>query len=285
MSGISEPKIQRLEISQIEATERLRPVSDAGVESLLASINELGVIKDPIHVRKKRRGNVETLVLMAGAHRLEAAKRLGWDTIPARVWVDVNDNWASLMEIDDNLAGADLSALELSVFLAERKRIYEKLHPETRKGIAGARARHGLANEIISFAESVAEKRDLSKRHVEYFVQIGNALSPHDIAQLSASEHPVKMKDLMALAKISAPIVRADVVGKLASGEVKSVADALIILEPKNAKVAVDPIDEAYQKLLTLWKRAPMPAKRRFVDELEAELAAVANAKPQIKAV
>ncbi len=245
-------------------------------------------IKDPIHVRKKRRGDVETLVLMAGAHRLEAAKRLGWDTIPARVWADVNDNWASLMEIDDNLAGADLSALELSVFLAERKRVYERLHPETKRG--GDHKSVIFKNQtnimsVRSFADSVAEKREISPQHIRRFLVIGNALSPHDITQLSSSEHPVKMKDLMALAKISAPIVRADVVGKLASGEVKSVADALTILEPKNAKLAADPIDEAYQKLLTLWKRAPIPAKRRFVDELETEFASFASTKPQIKAV
>lgn len=285
MTGISEPKIQKLEIDKIEATERLRPVSEAGVDSLIASINELGVIKDAIHVRKKGRGDKEVLVLMAGAHRLEAAKRLGWEKIPARIWADVNDNWAQIMEIDDNLAGADLSALELSVFLAERKRVYEKIYPETRKGAAGAHAKHGSATEIISFAESVAEKRDLTPRHIRSFVSIGEALSPHDITQLTAAQNPIKMKDLMALAKISAPIVRADVVGKLASGTVKSVADALADLEPGESKPVPDPIDEAFQKLLTLWKRAPMPAKRRFVDELGGEFAAISEAKPQIKAV
>lgn len=285
MSGISEPKIQKLEIERIEVTDRLRPVSEAGVDSLIASINELGVIKDAIHVRKKGRGDNEVLVLMAGAHRLEAAKRLGWEKIPARIWADVNDNWAQIMEIDDNLAGADLSALELSVFLAERKRVYEKIYPETRKGAAGAHAKHGSATNIMSFAESVAEKREMTPQHIRRFIAIGNTLSPHDIAQLTSSEHPVKMKDLMALAKISAPIVRADVVGKLASGTVKSVADALADLEPGESKPAPDPIDEAYQKLLTLWKRSPMPAKRRFVDDIETELASVMNAKPQIKAV
>ncbi|WP_107495295.1 ParB N-terminal domain-containing protein [Thalassobius sp. I31.1] len=285
MTGISEPKIQKLEIDRIEATERLRPVSEAGVESLIASINELGVIKDAIHVRKKGRGDKEVLVLMAGAHRLEAAKRLGWEKIPARIWADVNDNWAQIMEIDDNLAGADLSALELSVFLAERKRVYERIYPDAKHGAHGGRGGKRNEKDIMSFSKSVAEKREMSTKHISRFVAIGNALSPHDIAQLTSSEHPIKMKDLMALAKISAPIVRADVVGKLASGAVRSVADALADLEPGESKPAPDPIDEAYQKLLTLWKRSPMPAKRRFVDDLETELASVMNAKPQIKAV
>ncbi len=120
MTKISEPKIQRIPVADIEvdAEHRLRPVSDAGVQSLMASIEELGVIKDAIHVRKKRRATGESLVLMAGGHRLEAAKRLGWETIPARIWADATDDFARLMEIDDNLSGSDLSNLELSVFLA-----------------------------------------------------------------------------------------------------------------------------------------------------------------------
>ncbi|MFT6668672.1 MAG: ParB family chromosome partitioning protein [Afipia broomeae] len=273
MTKISEPKIQRLPLSDIEvdAENRLRPVSEAGVQSLIASIEELGVIKDAVHVRKKRRASGETLVLMAGGHRLEAAKRLGWETIPARVWADVTDDFARLMEIDDNLSGADLSNLELSVFLAERKRVYERLHPETKAGVAGARAKHGTATEIISFADSVAEKRELSARHIRNFIQIGNALSPREVAELADAKEPLKLKDLMALAKIGEPIVRSDIVGRLSSGEVKSVADALGKMQPgkPNAK---DPDVVAFQKLKAAWERAPMKMKRRFVADESAEL-------------
>lgn len=273
MTKISEPKIQRLPLSDIEvdAENRLRPVSEAGVQSLIASIEELGVIKDAVHVRKKRRASGETLVLMAGGHRLEAAKRLGWETIPARVWADVTDDFARLMEIDDNLSGADLSSLELSVFLAERKRVYERLHPETKAGVAGARAKHGTATEIISFADSVAEKRELSARHIRNFIQIGNALSPREVAELADAKEPLKLKDLMALAKIGEPIVRSDIVGRLSSGEVKSVADALGKLQ-RGKPSAKDPDVVAFQKLKAAWERAPMKMKRRFVADESAEL-------------
>ncbi len=45
----SEPKIQRLALSDIEGTEyRLRPVSEAGVQGLIASIAQIGGIKDAI---------------------------------------------------------------------------------------------------------------------------------------------------------------------------------------------------------------------------------------------
>ena len=90
-----------VKVSEIDARQRLRPVSEAGVQSLIASVTETGVMKDAIHVRKKKDGR---LVLIAGAHRLEMARQLGWDEIEAKVWTDVTDDWARLMEIDDNLA-------------------------------------------------------------------------------------------------------------------------------------------------------------------------------------
>ena len=113
-------KIDRIKVGEILATGRLRPVSEAGVESLMASIAEVGVMKDAVHVRQKKGGQ---LVLIAGGHRLEAAKRLGWDEIEAKLWADVTDDWARLMEIDDNIAGAELNPLDTALFLAERKRV------------------------------------------------------------------------------------------------------------------------------------------------------------------
>ena len=48
-------------------------------------------------------------VLVAGRHRLEAAKQLNWDTIACLdlSWVDANKTL--LIEIDENLVRADLS--------------------------------------------------------------------------------------------------------------------------------------------------------------------------------
>ncbi len=269
------PKIQMLPIASIDedAESRLRPVSEAGVESLIASIKELGVIKDAIHVRRRGRGEEATLTLMAGGHRLEAARRLGWQAIPARVWADVTDDFARLMEIDDNLSGADLSNLELSVFLAERKRVYERLHPETKAGVAGAHAKHGSATEIISFAESVAEKRELSARHIRNFVRIGSTLSPREVAALATIENPPKLKDLMALAKIVEPQDRKYIVGQVASGHVATIGEA--IAKTKPAPREHDKVDEAYLAMFKLWGRAPKAAKRRFVDDVQREIAAI----------
>ncbi|WP_217591624.1 ParB/RepB/Spo0J family partition protein [Phaeobacter gallaeciensis] len=272
------PKIQQLPIADIipEWDKRLRGVTDSGVESLVNSIADLGVMKDAIHVRRKGRGDNIQLVLMAGGHRLTAAMQLGWETIPARVWADITDDDALTIEIDDNLSGADLSHLELAVFLAEKKRVYERQHPEAKHGANGGRGGKVNEEEIISFSKSVAEKRELSPRHISNLVRIGNALSSREVAELSATQEPLKLKDLMALAKIGEPIMRSDIVGRLSSGEVKSVSEALEKIQPKKAKVS-DLDGKALQALATAWSRAPMKVKRQFVSDESAALFGLLN--------
>ena len=160
----------RVRLDDIVIRDRLRPVSAAGVAALVASINETGVMEDAIHVRKKKDGKLH---LVAGGHRVAAARELGWQDIEAKVWTDVTDDWARLMEIDDNLAGAEMTALDNAVFLARRKEVYERLHPETKRGVAGGLARQGLANDIVSFAGATAEKFGLSTRQVERRIAAG----------------------------------------------------------------------------------------------------------------
>lgn len=188
-------------VADIDTRNRLRPVSAAGVESIIASIGEVGVMKDPIHVRRKKGGQ---LVLIAGGHRLEAAKRLGWSEIEAKVWVDVTDDWSRMMEIDDNLAGAELNPLDTALFLAARKEVYERLHPEAKRGYAGGMARHGQLTDMMSvssFATATAEKFGMTDRHVRRLIAAGAALQPGHVEQLRQSARPVSLADLQVIAK------------------------------------------------------------------------------------
>lgn len=254
-------------VAEIDARTRLRPVSEAGVAALIASITETGVMKDAIHVRRKKGG---VLVLIAGAHRLEAARQLGWETIEAKVWADVTDDWSRLMEIDDNLAGAEMGPLDTAVFLAERKRVYERLHPET-KAATGAELvarRWNTADtmSVVSFAKVTAEKFGISDRHVRRLVEIGSTLSRDEVRWLRAAPGPVRLADLQALAKIGEGRDRSQVCIKLSNGA-KSAGDAWrsLKIEAGGEAPVKDPVEEAFTALAKVWARAPMEAKRRFV--------------------
>jgi ParB family chromosome partitioning protein len=276
---MAEPRLTqqtRAALAEIVVGPRLRPVSEAGVASLLASIAETGVMKDPVDLRRKKDGSLH---LMAGAHRVEAARRLGWEDVPAKIWTDVTDDWARLIEIDDNLAGAELGPLDTAVFLAARKRVYERLHPETRRGVAGALARWD-ASDIVSFASSTAEKFGLSRRHVERLIAIGERISPAELAHLRQAKAPVQLRDLTYLARLGDPVERADVVLRLATGAARSAPAARKSLRVEAGLEAPvkAPEDRAYVALARAWSRAGAAARKRFLREFGQEVWKAQNA-------
>lgn len=274
MSNIM-PTITELPVDEIQMGDRLRPVSQAGVEALKESIKELGVMKDKIHVRKiKRSGNY---VLMVGGHRLTAARELGWETIPVVCW-DCNDNFANLMEIDDNLAGAELSALDTAVFLAARKEVYEKIHPEAKQG--GARGNQhtgGWQTDTMSFCQSTAEKFGITDRQVRRLVAAGSVLRGRNANDLRNAPNPVTLKDLTEIAKIGEVSERDRVVALLSEGKAKKAAEARRMYQSELgvAPAPLNNTDATYLRLLDAWQRAPKAARKMFLEAEGNEVRAV----------
>lgn len=261
-------------VDQIDDRNRLRPVSPAGVAAIVESMRELGVMKDPIHVRKKG----DKLILIAGGHRLAAHREMGLTDIRAVVWPKVTDDWARLMEIDDNLAGGGMTVLDTAVFLAERKRVYERVHPEAKAATGGALVakRWNTADmmSVVSFAAATAEAMGVSERHVRRLVEAGERISGH-AHQLRRAPRPVTLKDLGEIAKLTDPVDRYDVIGALAEGRAKSAAEAVRLARGGAPDTPKDPVEEGFKGLLNAWSRAPAAARRRFVDEERAALLAL----------
>src|SRR5262249_21353928 len=110
--------IEDLPISEIRLPEtRLRVLREDVVESLAASMTKVGLL-NPILV-------AEDGLLIAGLHRYEAAKSLGWAEIKAIIVEDRSADLMSIMSIDENLMRADLSPAERAAHHAERKVLYE----------------------------------------------------------------------------------------------------------------------------------------------------------------
>lgn len=265
------PVLQRIRLADVKAEQRLRPVSEAGVQSILASVAEIGRIKDPVHVRSNKKG----LTLLAGGHRMAAYAQLGIEEAEAWVWSGITNDHARMIEIDDNLAGAEMGPLDTAVFLAERKAVYERLHPETKRGVAGALAKHSATDimSVASFAATTAEKFGISDRHVRRLVEIGSALSRDEVRWLRAAPAPVRLNDLQALAKIGDAKDRSQVCIRLSNGA-KSAADAWRShrSEAGDEAPVKDPVEEAYVALSKAWARAPMAAKKRFLINHRSEI-------------
>ncbi|WP_226557802.1 ParB/RepB/Spo0J family partition protein [Salipiger thiooxidans] len=269
--------ITELQVDQIVVRDRLRPVSDAGVAALVASISEMGIMKDPVHVRRvKHRGG--EFVLLAGAHRLAAAQKLGWEVIKVTCWT-CTDDFARLMEIDDNLAGAEMNALDTAVFLAERKRLYEKMYPGTKaEAFKGNRHTGSLASDIVSFASSTAEKFGMSRRQVERIIASGSRLGSDEVRRLRAAPRAVTLKDLQDISKITETGERYHVVDCLVEGRTKNASAARKLWKAEQGQghaPILSNTDKTHVRLEDAWKRAPKEARRRFLEAYGGEVQAL----------
>lgn len=153
----------------VENGTRLRDLSEATVASLVNSIADVGLL-NPITVYRRtlfRGGNqVEGYGLVAGLHRKTAYERLGLAEIEANI-LDLTDLECQIAECDENLCAPQLSPSDRARFTKRRKEAYEALHPETRRGVAGAEAKHGRANDNLSFAEATASATGADLRTVQ----------------------------------------------------------------------------------------------------------------------
>jgi ParB family chromosome partitioning protein len=108
-------KVETRKIDEIKVGERKRGLREDKVQELVESIRDLGLLQ-PIGIDNSNN-------LVYGYHRLEACKRLGWEEIPVVVLDGVRDRLEyELMEIDENLVRAELTALERMVSLKRRKK-------------------------------------------------------------------------------------------------------------------------------------------------------------------
>jgi ParB/RepB/Spo0J family partition protein len=113
--------------------ERLRALRPDRVAELAESMRLNGLLQ-PIVLRTSKGSGYW---LVAGWHRFEAAKLLKWPSIRANIFEGMKADATELAEIDENLIHIDLTPAERAAHQAKRKEIYERLHPETKKGATG----------------------------------------------------------------------------------------------------------------------------------------------------
>ncbi|GAA1593173.1 ParB N-terminal domain-containing protein [Leucobacter chromiireducens] len=99
-----------LDVHTIIVRERQREVSDEHVELLQASIAQTGKQIVPIAVSERPGG---ALVLIDGAHRLEAAKRDDRSMIRAEIYSGLEEDHENVLEFVTNRARRDLSPAEI----------------------------------------------------------------------------------------------------------------------------------------------------------------------------
>jgi ParB-like chromosome segregation protein Spo0J len=125
--------IESTRIDHIVIGDGRRALNMSAVDRLAESMQRLG-LQVPVAVRIEDEMVIDgqlTLgvpVLVAGAHRLAAARKLGWTTIETVILTaDESEDEYRLWEIDENLTRSELSATQEAEHLAERKRLWARM--------------------------------------------------------------------------------------------------------------------------------------------------------------
>lgn len=259
---------QSIEISKIHIGDRLREVDPIEAQKMALSFGERGQLEDII-IRATSAGK-KPYTLVDGATRIAGAELRGDTTIYYRV-EKLNQEQARLVEIDANLMRNELTALDRAIFLAERKRIYEALYPETKAG--GDRKSEAFENQndkndVLKFTDDVAEQVGLGKRQVERAVQIANNLQLDTVKTLRGTPEAKNMSKLLKLARMEP---EKQVMAVNIFKETKDLGDAINQAEGKNIKKAPD-AELKFATLVTAWKQAPKKSRQKFVDLVKDEL-------------
>jgi ParB family chromosome partitioning protein len=254
-------------LDEIEVTDRLRAVDLAYIEALQASMADIG-LQQAIQVAVVD----ADYRLLAGAHRLEAARGLGWETIRADVWTADHPALAEdeyrLFEVDENLFRRDLEPLDRAAFIAERQRLFLSLFPDA--GHGGNRKKRGQVATIAtwSFTKETLKRTGLKPRTVRRSLQMFRGLAPDVRRSLAGTDLAGKEGELFRLSLLDHAGQRKVIEMMAKAGGPRTVEAAKAILDGKTA-APTDPKEAGLRKLLEAWARANNPARKSFLVHLQ----------------
>ena len=216
----------KVRIDEIKVNPGRRAALEHDVEELAFSISEIGLL-NPITL-------TGDYTLVAGLHRLEAVKLLGWTEVECTI-TDLDGLTAELAELDENFARTNLSPLEIGDLYRRRKDIYEMLYPETKAGIAQAIGMNKAKGNNVdcklqstrkSFIEDTASVTGSHPSTIARHIKIATDLTPEAKETLRGAEKPVSSTALKKISKL-APDQQKEVSALLVSGEIQTVDEYL----------------------------------------------------------
>jgi ParB-like chromosome segregation protein Spo0J len=197
-------KGEKIPPNDVTIPDRLRRMDEQRVLDLMESFTTMGQMT-PIQLRII--GDGEDVILVAGRHRLEAARRLEWPYINMNFVYGTEDEFR-LWEIAENLHRSELDTLERSEHIAEWIRLTEKEKKpiDADKAVLGqvapklsARGRKGEGRPKSGAREAI-RKLGIEHRDARRAIKI-DAISPE--AKQAAREAGLR-KNQSALLKVAA---------------------------------------------------------------------------------
>lgn len=268
--------LKSIALSQIFIGERARPVDMDHAAAIAASMVDRGLI-NPITVRPTpaANGGKTPYTLVAGGHRLEAARMNGWDEIDTMV-VSADAAEAQLIELSENLYTNALTALDHGIFVVKFREIHEEKFGKIQQG--GDRKSKSHDDTLIfapgrEISERVQERLGFGRAKYFRALKIGQKLTPALRAAVRGTDAEDDQKLLLKLAGMP-ETDQAAVVGALKVEP--DIYKALEILKPEKPKA--DPQAVALKKLLSAWDEADEETRGAFLAEIGIDPLDVADA-------
>jgi ParB family chromosome partitioning protein len=298
----------RIPVDRISVGAGRRACDPDDVDALADSMQRIGLMT-PIEVRATGDGSVDRnhrlWQLLAGGHRLEAAKQLGWVEIDCFVF-EGNEVQARLREIAENLHVVCLTVLESDQLLAEWVRLTNEVGQNDHPSPGGAQPHDkGIAKAARTLPVR-GRTNEARRKHVERALKVAR-MSPE--AKLIVREGGLdnNRSALLAIVKEPTPDAQVRAAQMLASRKTtesrlqapspQAPLAATAVATTPDAANDVAPVDElseasrrsdpamassgetaefvslydtwkAAHELRAAWANAPTDARVRFVDEV-----------------
>jgi len=205
-------------LERIASADYARALSEETVQSLMHSIQRLGLLQPIIVMEAKVNRGVlcDGWRIVAGHHRVEAYRRLGRKEIEATVMESVSYLETELIEIDENLCRAELTAAQRAAAIMRRKQIWEALNPNTGSNRASIQAGPGQPKQFASETAAITgEPKSSINRHLARANALGDDLDAVAGTSLDKGVELDALKDMPA-------DERQDLIARARNGEVVS---------------------------------------------------------------
>lgn len=205
-------------IADIRLDGRLRQPDPVKVREIAESIARLGLLH-PLLLSSD-------LYLLAGLHRLEALKLLGWQEAECRIVPYVHGSpEATLYALDENLMRNELTALEQAEYLLQREEILRSMRVRAvRGGQAGnINAASVAQNECVKLTHSffttqeLASHLGMSRKTYQRRLSIAQNLSQEERDMIRGTPLANKPTVLLEIARIQDPERRRTVIRMMSS--------------------------------------------------------------------
>lgn len=239
--------IERVSLALLRDSAQSRDLVQANVDMLRASIEQVGLIQ-PIRVRPAgvivRGLGEQGFQIVAGHHRVAAARALGWTEIDAIV--DTAEHLqAELMEIDENLCRAELTASQRAQAIRRRKQIWEALHPNSVQTLDEKKDRGRPTEFATETAKVSGQSRSGIYQHLARADAIGD-----DLERVTGTSLD-KGVELDALAKLP-ETDRKDLIARAEAGEEVSARKTTAVKRESLEDQLCSVINEAVERILAV---------------------------------